>query len=338
MNDFFSDEFLNSYELPIGEWAESLINWMATSLTWLWDLIQAPVDWLLGFVIEGVLLSVSWVVVVIAFFLIGWYRRSLKVGIGAAVGLVVCGLLGDGFWGETMETLGMILVAVMVCVVIGLPLGIASARSNRMEGVIRPVLDAMQTIHPFVYLLPIVFLFGTGRTPGVLATIIFAMPPIVRLTNLGIRTVPSDVVEAGRAFGGGSRQILREVQLPLARPSIMAGLNQTLMLALSMVVIVALIAGPGLGRLILRGVNTANIPLAVTSGLAVLILAVVLDRLSSVSDADAEPGIKTSLKRIFGVFFTRGNHWEATLNEVESQQREEPTPAATSSEPGTDKA
>jgi glycine betaine/proline transport system permease protein len=307
MANFFSDEFLDTYELPIGEWAETIINWMATQLAWLWDAIRAPIDWLLELVIDDILLGVSWVVVVLVFFFIGWYRRGLKVGVGAGVGLVICGLLGNGFWSETMETLGMILVAVGVCVVIGLPLGIVAARSDRFEGIIRPVLDAMQTIHPFVYLLPIVFLFGTGRTPGVLATIIFAMPPIVRLTNLGIRTVPSDVVEAGRAFGGNSRQILRDVQLPLARPSIMAGLNQTLMLALSMVVIVALIAGPGLGRLILRGVNTANIPLAVTSGLAVLILAVVLDRISTVSDNDEEPGIRTSLKRIFGVFFTRRN-------------------------------
>jgi glycine betaine/proline transport system permease protein len=307
---FFSDEFLNEYELPIGDWAESAINWLATQLTWLWDLIIAPVNWLLGLVIEDILLGVSWFVVVLAFLAIGWARRGLKVGLGAAVGLVVCGLLGNDFWEETMETLGMIIVAVMICVVIGLPLGILAARSEVANAIIRPVLDAMQTIHPFVYLLPIVFLFGTGRTPGVLATIIFAMPPIVRLTNLGIRSVPSDVVEAGKAFGGSGRQLLRDVQLPLARPSIMAGLNQTLMLALSMVVIVALIAGPGLGRLILRGVNTANIPLAVTSGLAVLILAVVLDRISTVSDNDVEPGIRSSLRRIFGVFGRRRDSLE----------------------------
>lgn len=305
MPSFFSDEFLDEYELPVGEWADDAISWMATQLSWLWDAIIAPVDWLLELVIDDGLLSVSWVFVVLAFVAIGWYRRGLKVGLGAGAGLVLCGLLGPDYWSETMETLGMILVAVAICVVIGLPLGIVSARSNRAEGAIRPVLDAMQTIHPFVYLLPIVFLFGTGRTPGVLATMIFALPPIVRLTNLGIRQVPSDVAEAGQAFGASKRQLLRDVQLPLARPSIMAGLNQTLMLALSMVVIVALIAGPGLGRLILRGVNTANIPLAVTSGLAVLILAVVLDRISTVSDDDVEPGIRTSLKRVFGVFFSR---------------------------------
>ena len=306
MSDFFSDDFLNNYTLPFGEWAKSLINWMATQLAWLWDIVIAPVDFLLELVIDTVLLGVSWVFIVLAFVLIGWWRRGWKVGLGAGVGLVTCGLLGFDFWAETMETLGMILVAVFICVLIGLPLGIASARSNRVWGVVRPVLDAMQTIHPFVYLLPIVFLFGTGRSPGVLATMIFALPPLVRLTNLGIRGVASDVLEAGQSFGSSKRQLLREIQLPLARPSIMAGLNQTLMLALSMVVIVALIAGPGLGRLILRGVNTANIPLAVSSGLAVLILAIVLDRISTVSDDDEEPGIRTSARRIFGVFFRRG--------------------------------
>jgi glycine betaine/proline transport system permease protein len=267
--NFFSDDFLNQYQLPFGDWAKSLINWMATQLAWLWDIVIAPVNFLLEVVIDDLLLGVSWVLVVLAFLLIGWWRRGWKVGLGAGLGLIVCGLLGYDFWAETMETLGMILVAVLICVVIGLPLGIAAARSNRVWAVVRPVLDAMQTIHPFVYLLPIVFLFGTGRSPGVLATIIFSLPPLVRLTNLGIRGVPSDVLEAGQAFGSSQRQLLREIQLPLARPSIMAGLNQTLMLALSMVVIVALIAGPGLGRLILRGVNTANIPLAVSSGLAV---------------------------------------------------------------------
>lgn len=327
--NFFSDEFLDEYELPIGEWANDAISWLATEMSWLWDAIIAPVDWLLNLVIEDTLLSVSWVVVVLAFVAIGWYRRSLKVGIGAGAGLVLCGLLGPDYWSETMETLGMILVAVGICVVVGLPLGIISARSDRAEATIRPVLDAMQTIHPFVYLLPIVFLFGTGRTPGVLATMIFALPPMVRLTNLGIRQVPSDVAEAGQAFGASKRQLLRDVQLPLARPSIMAGLNQTLMLALSMVVIVALIAGPGLGRLILRGVNTANIPLAVTSGLAVLILAVVLDRISMVSDNDTEPGIRTSLKRIFGLFFTRRTaiETEALLQVAQPTADEEDQPA-----------
>jgi glycine betaine/proline transport system permease protein len=330
MTDFFSSDFLNSYELPIGEWANSLINWMATQLAWLWDIVIAPVDFLLELVIDDILLSVSWVLVVAAFGFIGWWRRGWKIGLGAAAGLVVCGLLGFDFWAETMETLGMILVAVFICVLIGLPLGIASARSARVWAVVRPTLDAMQTIHPFVYLLPIVFLFGTGRSPGVLATMIFALPPLVRLTNLGIRGVPSDVLEAGQSFGSNKRQLLRDIQLPLARPSIMAGLNQTLMLALSMVVIVALIAGPGLGRLILRGVNTANIPLAVTSGLAVLILAVVLDRISTVSDDDVEPGIRTSLRRIFGVFFRRGADVRAQARIDASQQAtpHERTPAA----------
>jgi glycine betaine/proline transport system permease protein len=151
-----------------------------------------------------------------------------------------------------------------------------------MDSILRPVLDAMQTIHPFVYLVPVVMLFGTGPVPGTLATIVFALPPIVRLTNLGIRQVSGSMVEAGEAFGANGRQLLFEVQLPVALPTIMAGLNQTLMLALSMVVIVALIAGGGLGQEILRAVGRLDIARAASAGLAVLLLAIVLDRISQV--------------------------------------------------------
>jgi glycine betaine/proline transport system permease protein len=161
-----------------------------------------------------------------------------------------------------------------------------AASSDGLEAIIRPLLDAMQTIHPFVYLVPIVMFFGIGPVPGTLATIIFALPPMVRLTNLGIRQVPHEVVEAGRSFGSDDRQLLFEVQVPLAMPTIMAGLNQTLMLALSMVVIVALIAGGGLGQEILRSVGRLDISRAASAGLAVLILAVVLDRISQVKGVD----------------------------------------------------
>lgn len=177
----------------------------------------------------------------------------------------------------------MVLTALLISITIGVPLGIWASRSPSVDASSRLILDGMQTIHPFVYLVPIVMLLGIGSVPGTVATIIFALPPIVRLTNLGIRQVPREVVEAGRAFGSNDRQLLWDVQMPLAMPTIMAGLNQTLMLSLSMVVIIALIAGGGLGQEILRSVGRLDIGRAVTSGLTVLILAVVLDRVSQAS-------------------------------------------------------
>jgi glycine betaine/proline transport system permease protein len=285
--NFWTDEFFNEHTLPIGDWIKDGVDWLTVNARGFFDIISTPIAEVLNALVS-VLTWLPWPVVVLGFLLIGWRLKGWRVGVLSAVALVFLGFLGADLWEQTMITLAMIVTAVAFCVVVGIPLGIASARSDRVEGVIRPALDAMQTIHPFVYLLPAVFFFGIGRTPGVIVTVIFALPPIVRLTNLGIRQVPADVVEAGLAFGSSELQLLKDVQLPLARPTIMAGLNQTLMLSLSMVVIVALIAGGGLGQVILRGVNRADIPLAATSGLAVLILAIVLDRTTQVGPRRSE--------------------------------------------------
>ncbi len=185
-----------------------------------------------------------------------------------------------GYWELIMETVAIILTALSICILIGVPLGIWSARNDRVEGFSRIVMDGMQTVHPFVYLVPIVMLLGIGSVPGTIATIIFAIPPMVRLTTLGIRQVPKEVVEASRAFGSSDMQLLFEIQIPLAMRTIMAGLNQTVMLALSMVVIISLIAGGGIGMDILRAVGRLDVGRAVSSGLAVLVLAVVLDRVT----------------------------------------------------------
>jgi len=276
---FWSPEFFDEHTLPIGEWLKEIVFWLAVHGKPVFDVIRWPVDQLLNRSIDF-LNGLPWPIVVLAFFLIGWRLRGLLVGALSAAGLVFLGFLAPELWAKTMETLAMIVTAVTFCVVVGIPLGILAARGDRLESALRGVLDAMQTIHPFVYLLPAVFFFGLGSTPGVIVTIIFALPPIVRLTNLGIRQVPTEAVEAGRAFGSSELQLLRDIQLPLARSTIMAGLNQTLLLAMSMVVIVAIIAGGGLGQVILRGVNRGDVPIAATSGIAVLILAVVLDRLS----------------------------------------------------------
>lgn len=267
--------------IPLGEWLSDGSEWLVNSLVMytsgFFDVIQMPIQWLLG-ALDTTLNAVPWPLIVLGALALGWWNSGRNVGILAAVGLTLTGFLG--YWELTMTTLAMVLTALLFSVVIGVPLGIWASRSERVDNTSRVVLDGMQTIHPFVYLVPIVMLLGIGQVPGTIATIIFALPPIVRLTNLGIRQVPREVVEAGRSFGSDDRQLLFDVQIPLAMPTIMAGLNQTLMLSLSMVVIIALIAGGGLGQEILRSVGRLDIGRAVTSGMSVLILAIVLDRIS----------------------------------------------------------
>jgi glycine betaine/proline transport system permease protein len=276
---FWDSTWFNENLPPFGTWIDSAIDWLAVNLATFWDIVAWPIDTLLT-VFTDFLIWVPWPIVVVAVAAIGWVARNWKVGIGSGVALLAIGFLGPDYWDLAMETFAMIITAVFFCIVLGMPLGIIAARSDRADGAIRPALDAMQTIHPFVYLLPAVFFFGIGTVPGVIVTVIFAMPPMVRLTNLGIRQVPSDVVEAARAFGTRDFQLLREIQLPLARPTILAGLNQSLMLSLSMVVIAALIAAGGIGQAIVRGVQNADNAQAGTSGIAVLLIALILDRLS----------------------------------------------------------
>jgi len=202
----------------------------------------------------------------------------------AAIGLVFIGAIG--VWNEAMTTLSMVITSVVFCVLLGIPMGIWMAKSERVTRFLRPLLDAMQTTPAFVYLVPIVMLFGIGNVPGVIVTIIFALPPVVRLTSLGIQQVPENLVEASRSFGASPRQLLFKVQLPLAMPSIMAGINQTLMMALSMVVIASMIAVPGLGLLVLRGIGRLDIGLATVGGIGIVILAIVLDRMTQALGRD----------------------------------------------------
>lgn len=282
-----NESLLRFFEwMPLGEWltvgSEALVEWLTVNAKPLLSVLVTPIDLVLNG-LDDVLNWLPWPVVVLIFFAIGYRNGGRKVALPAAIGLLLTGFLG--YWELTMTTLAMVITAMLVSIIIGVPLGIWAARNDQVDQTSRLILDGMQTIHPFVYLVPIVMLLGIGSVPGTVATIIFALPPIVRLTNLGIRQVSSEVVEAGHAFGASERQLLFDVQLPLAMPTIMAGLNQTLMLSLSMVVIIALIAGGGLGQEILRSVGRLDIGRAVTSGLTVLILAVVLDRISQASGA-----------------------------------------------------
>jgi glycine betaine/proline transport system permease protein len=222
---------------------------------------------------------------VLLLFIIVWQLAGSRMGIASAISLIFIGLIGA--WDQAMVTLALVLTSVFFCVLIGLPLGIWLARSKSASNIIRPLLDAMQTTPAFVYLVPIVMLFGIGNVPGVVVTIIFALPPIVRLTMLGIQQVPEELIEAGHAFGASPKQMLYRIQLPLAMPTIMAGVNQTLMLSLSMVVIASMIAVGGLGQMVLRGIGRLDMGLAAVGGVGIVILAILLDRVTQTLGSQA---------------------------------------------------
>ncbi|WP_295543199.1 glycine betaine/L-proline ABC transporter permease ProW [uncultured Thiohalocapsa sp.] len=263
--------------IPLGAWVDTGLDWLVANFRPVFQAIRLPIDATLTG-IETTLLSIPDAAMVIIMGLLAWQAGGRRLGIGAVISLVVIGLIGA--WAEAMVTLSLVITSVFFCLIIGLPMGIWLARSDRAAAAVRPVLDAMQTTPAFVYLVPVVMLFGIGNVPGVVVTIIFALPPLVRLTNLGIRQVPGDLVEAARSFGASKRQLLFKVQLPLAMPTIMAGVNQTLMLALSMVVIASMIAVGGLGQMVLRGIGRLDMGLATIGGVGIVLLAIILDRMT----------------------------------------------------------
>lgn len=261
--------------IPLGDWVDSGLVWLVEHFRPVFQAIRWPVDGTLT-AVEAALQGVPAVVMLVLIGLLGWQIASWRTGLMAVIGMILVGLIGA--WGEAMTTLALVLTSVFFCIVIGLPTGIWLARSDRAQAVLRPILDAMQTLPAFVYLVPIVMLFGIGNVPGVVVTVIFALAPLVRLTNLGIRQVPKDVIEAATSFGASDWQLLTKVQLPLAMRTIMAGLNQTLMLALSMVVIASMIAVGGLGQMVLRGIGRLDMGLATVGGAGIVVLAIIIDR------------------------------------------------------------
>ncbi|NDJ34727.1 MAG: ABC transporter permease subunit [Chloroflexi bacterium] len=280
--------WFTGFDLPVGEVIEAAVDWLNLNASFVFEAIKFPIDIFLNG-LEDFLLWVPWWIIIIALVALAWWRAGWRVGVLSAISLLLIRFLEPEYWDLTMITLGMILTAVAFSVIVGIPIGIWAALDDTVDRIVRPVLDAMQTIHPFVYLVPIVILFGPRKVPGTLATIIFALPPIVRLTNLGIRQVPEETVEAARSFGSTQQQMLFKVQIPLALPTIMAGLNQTLLLSLSMGVIAALIAAGGIGQEILRSVGRVDVARAAEAGLVVLLLAVVLDRISQAfAEGEAE--------------------------------------------------
>ena len=271
---------LDQFQIPFGPWMDQAVDWIAVELDWLLDIIKWPFQTLVDFLVVDILEPVSWIWVALAFFVIGSLARNVKVGAFAAVGLGVCGILGDAYWIETARTIGFIGVAVLLCVIIGIPLGIACGRVDAIWQVVRPALDAMQVVHSFVYMLPVIYFFGIGEVSATMVTMVFALPPLVRLTNLGVRQVPADVVEASRAYGAPEWRVLVDVQIPLARPAIMTGINQTLLLAISMLGIAAIMGAGGLGRLLFKAINNQDVAQGAAAGLAFFLVAVVLDRIS----------------------------------------------------------
>ncbi len=282
---FFDNAWLDGFQFHFGEWIKQIVDWTDQNLQLPIEIIKWPFDFLFELLMSTdpgrtAIMDIPWFWVAIFFFIIGSAVRNVKVGLASAVMVATCGLLGPDYWSETTKTFGMVFISVLLCALIGVPLGILCGRKDAVWNVVRPVLDAMQVVHPFVYMLPFIFFWKIGEVSATMATMVFALPPMVRLTNLGVRQVPDDVVEASRSYGASERRVLTDVQIPLARPAIMTGLNQTLLLAISMLGIAALMGAGGLGKLLLRAINSQNLPLAASGGLAFFLVAVVLDRIS----------------------------------------------------------
>lgn len=261
----------------LGGYIEDGINWLTKNFSGVFDGISNVVGTLVSG-IEAFWLWIPFYVVIVLITALAYWKAGKSTALFTLIGLVY--IYFAGFWDETMQTLSLVLASAIMALAMGIPLGIWSAKNKVVHKIIRPVLDFMQTMPAFVYLIPAVLFFGLGTVPGAFATIIFAMPPVVRLTTLGILQVPEDIVEATTAFGASPNQLLFKVQIPLAMPTILAGINQTIMMALSMVVIASMIGAKGLGVIVLQGISQLKIGLGFESGLAVVILAIILDRIT----------------------------------------------------------
>lgn len=264
-------------EIPLGEWIEAGIGWLEENLAALWNLITLVLSTLYQW-LESVLLAPPAIALILAAGALAWVVRGWKFAIVALIGFAL--IRSMAMWEASMSTLALVLVAAVMSAAVAIPVGILAARNDSVSAAIRPVLDFMQTLHPFVYLVPAIVIFGVGTVPGIVATIVFGMPPGVRLTELGIRQVDKEVVEAGEAFGARPRQVLARIQIPLALPTVMAGLNQVIMLSLSMVVLAGLVGAGGLGAEIISAISRIDTALAFEGGIAIVILAIFLDRIT----------------------------------------------------------
>lgn len=269
-------------KIPIGQWVAEGLEFLTSNFDQQFRFFSDGLEWLILGTID--LLTVTPPLIVISGVMGLWYvlHRNLKGAVGLALALLL--ILNLGYWQETMETVALVLFATLISVLVGVPIGILAARKSWLYIGLRPLLDLMQTIPTFVYLIPTLMLFGLGMVPGLISTVVFSVPAPIRLTYLGISGVPRELVEAGKSFGASPLQLLYKVELPHAMPTIMAGLTQCIMLSLSMVVIAALVGADGLGKPVIRALNTVNMAQGFEAGLAIVIVAIVLDRLLKQSD------------------------------------------------------
>lgn len=272
--------------VPVGDWADHAVEWLKANIGVVFEGIKNVCDVVVGGLSDG-LTAVPWPILILLLVALGWWLRTWKFAIFAAVGPLL--IVSMGLWHDAMQTLSLILVAAVVALVLAVPLGIAAAQSAIVSRIVKPVLDLMQTMPQFVYLIPAVILIGLGNGPGVVATVIFAMPPGVRLIELGIRQVDKEVVEAGEAFGASPFKVLTRIKLPLALSTMMAGVNQVIMLGLSMVVIAGMLSAPGLGQIVTGAVSQSDVGTGVEGGLGVVILAIYLDRVTEALGARMSP-------------------------------------------------
>ncbi|OYW36220.1 MAG: choline ABC transporter permease subunit [Azorhizobium sp. 12-66-6] len=270
-------DWLTEHKIPLGQWLKAVVDFLSTHAQAVFDLISLVLGAMIGGLTDLLLFVPP--LLLIALCAVGAYLVHRSIGLSVFILAALLLVANLGYWNATIETLSLVLCATFVCVVIGVPVGIAAAHRPWLYTAIRPILDLMQTIPTFVYLIPTLVLFGLGVVPGLISTVIFALPAPIRLTHLGISSVPSALVEAGEAFGATNRQLLFKVELPYALPTIMAGITQCIMLSLSMVVIAALVGSDGLGKPVVRALNTVNVAMGFESGMAIVILAIVLDRM-----------------------------------------------------------
>ncbi len=276
--------------IDLGKYIEIAINYLQVTFTPIWDAMDDGISWTVDNM-TAFLLSVPFVVLLVVITFVAYYanagrsslkKEGLRKGIGLSIFIIFGFLLiyGMGYWREAIQTTTLVLVSTFIALIIGIPFGILSAKSKIAEAIIKPILDFMQTMPAFVYLIPAIFFFSVGNTPGVIATVIFSVPPAVRLTSLGIKNVQKEVIEAGRAFGATEKQILFKIELPLAMPTKLTGVNQVILLSLSMVVIASMVGARGLGSIVYQGIQQNDVAKGFESGLGIVILAIMLDRIT----------------------------------------------------------
>jgi len=284
-------EFPQFLNIPLASWVDTFMDWVLASFSGVFDAI-GHVFLMMLLSIERFFLWVPWWLVIVFVGILAWQvMRRWTMGVVMALLLVLIGSFG--YWKLAMMTLALTASAVAVSLAVGIPIGILMAKNDLAETIIKPVLDAMQTMPSFVYLIPALMLFGLGKVPGLFATLIYAVPPVIRLTNVGIRQVSQDTIEAARAFGASPRQILFDVQMPLAVPSIMVGINQTTMMALAMVVIASMIGARGLGLEVLLAINRIEIGRGFEAGLCIVFLAIIIDRITNALATSQEESLKS---------------------------------------------